>query len=70
MRLAEIAKPGFEAQAKQDEWAVDCPRLAAETRRGAKACFANRGSQPSRYACESAAPRVGSLSRGPSGLPF
>ncbi len=32
MKLAEIAKPGFEAQAKQDSRAVDCPRLAAETR--------------------------------------
>ena len=32
MKLLEIAKLGFEAQAKQDGRVEDCPRLAAETR--------------------------------------
>jgi hypothetical protein len=30
--LLEITKQGFDAQAQQDARAVDCPRLAAETR--------------------------------------
>ena len=32
MTLLEIAQRGFEAQREQDCRAVDCPRLAAETR--------------------------------------
>ena len=32
MTLSEITKRGFDAQAQQDARAVDCPRLAAETR--------------------------------------